>query len=117
MPQVLTEEFKRLPLRVYTFLADMPLHDVWVVDLSCWRARVTLEGFLRTGTGCLCTPSRSCECCSTFDFRWTFLWLGSGPSGNFVGNIGNTSYRRGSVEFIGRGPDFFASSTAFENEQ
>jgi hypothetical protein len=34
MPQVLTEEFKRLPLRVYTFLADMPLPDVWVVDLS-----------------------------------------------------------------------------------
>ena len=28
-----------------------------VVDLSRWRARVTLQGFLRTGTGCLCTPS------------------------------------------------------------
>jgi hypothetical protein len=33
MPQVLTEEFKRLPLRVHTFLADVPLHDVCVVDL------------------------------------------------------------------------------------
>jgi len=56
MPQVLTDEFKRLPLRVYTFLADMPLHDIWVVDLPRWRARVTLQDFLRTGTDCLCTP-------------------------------------------------------------
>jgi len=33
MPQVLTEEFKRLSLRVHTFLADVPLHDVWAVEL------------------------------------------------------------------------------------
>jgi hypothetical protein len=56
MPQVLTEEFKRLPLRVHIFLADVPLHDVSVVDLLRWHARVTLQDFLRTGTDCLCTP-------------------------------------------------------------
>jgi Protein of unknown function (DUF2867) len=37
MPQVSTKEFKRRPLRVLTFLAGVPLHDVWSVDLPRWR--------------------------------------------------------------------------------
>jgi len=49
MPQVSTQEFERLPLRVHTFLAGVPLHDVWSVDLPRWRAGVTLDDFLRTG--------------------------------------------------------------------
>jgi Protein of unknown function (DUF2867) len=48
MPQVSTQEFERLPLRVHTFLAGVPLHDVWFVDLPLWRAGVTLDDFLRT---------------------------------------------------------------------
>ncbi len=48
MPQVSTKEFKRLQLRVHTFLAGVPLHDVWSVDLPRWRAGVTLDEFLRT---------------------------------------------------------------------
>src|SRR5262245_52707216 len=42
--------------RVHTFLADVPLHNVWVVELPRWRARVTLQDFLRTATDCPCTP-------------------------------------------------------------
>ncbi len=57
MPQVSIQEFERLPLRVHTFLAGVPLHDVWSVDLPRWRAAVTLDDFLRTGSNCLCTPS------------------------------------------------------------
>jgi hypothetical protein len=57
MPQVSTQEFERLPLRVHTFLAGMPLHDVWSVDLPRWREGVTLDDFLRTASNCLCTPS------------------------------------------------------------
>ena len=57
MPQVSTQEFEELPLRVHTFLAGVPLHDVWSVDLPRWRAGVTLDDFLRTGGNCLCTPS------------------------------------------------------------
>src|SRR5467141_2045248 len=57
MPQVLTQDFERLPLRVHTFLAGVPLHDVWSVDLPRWRAGVTLDEFLRTAGNCLCTPS------------------------------------------------------------
>jgi len=33
MPQISPTEFYALPLRVHTFLADVPLHDVWAVDL------------------------------------------------------------------------------------
>ena len=56
MPQVSTQEFKRLRLRVHTFLAGVPLHDVWSVDLPHWRGGVTLDDFLRTESDCLCTP-------------------------------------------------------------
>jgi Protein of unknown function (DUF2867) len=47
MPQISPAEFYALPLRVHTFLADVPLHDVWVVDLPTHRDGVTLSEFLR----------------------------------------------------------------------
>src|SRR6266540_1855276 len=64
MPQVSTQEFERLPLRVHTFLAGVPLHDVWYVDLPRWRAGVTLDEFLRTASNgkldtCGCSKSSS----------------------------------------------------------
>ena len=37
MPQISTQEFERLPLRVHGFLAGVPLHDVWAVDLPRTR--------------------------------------------------------------------------------
>src|SRR5437879_6391453 len=57
MPQVSTQEFERLPLRVHSFLAGVPLHDVWSVDLPRCRAGVTLDDFLRTASTCLFTSS------------------------------------------------------------
>jgi hypothetical protein len=47
MPQISPTEFYALPLRVHTFLADVPLHDVWAVDLPKHRDGVTLSEFLR----------------------------------------------------------------------
>jgi hypothetical protein len=47
MPQISPAEFCALPLRVHTFLADIPLHDVWVVDLPAHSGGVTLSQFLR----------------------------------------------------------------------
>src|SRR4029077_9260799 len=47
MPQISPREFYALPLRVHTFLADVPLHDVWAVDLPTHRDGVTLCEFLR----------------------------------------------------------------------
>src|SRR5215510_15874499 len=52
MPQVSNQEFERLPLRVHTFLAGVPLHDAWSVDLPRWRAGVTLNEFLRSANNC-----------------------------------------------------------------
>jgi Protein of unknown function (DUF2867) len=47
MPQISPTEFYELPLRVHTFLADVPLHDVWAVDLPTYGDGVTLSEFLR----------------------------------------------------------------------
>ena len=57
MPQISTQEFERLPLRVHAFLAGVPLHDVWAIDLPRTRSGVTLDEFLRTASSCLLTPS------------------------------------------------------------
>src|SRR5271163_5185334 len=46
MPQISPAEFYATPLRVHTFLADVPLHDVWAVDLPTRRSGVTLSEFL-----------------------------------------------------------------------
>lgn len=48
MPQIPTEEFERLPLRVHDFLAGVPLHDVWAIDLPRARPGITLDDFLRS---------------------------------------------------------------------
>jgi len=58
------EEFEQLPLRVHAFLADVPLHDVWFIDLPRWRGGITLDEFLRTPSNrkldaCGCSESSS----------------------------------------------------------
>jgi len=57
MPQISTQEFERLPLRVHDFLAGVPLHDVWSIDLPRARSGITLDEFWRTAGACLCTPT------------------------------------------------------------
>ena len=57
MPQISTQEFERLPLRVHDFLAGVPLHDVWAVDLPRTRSGITLEEFSRTANSRLFTLS------------------------------------------------------------
>ena len=47
MPQIRKGEFERLPLRVHDFLAGVPLHDVWAIDLPRTRSGITLDEFLR----------------------------------------------------------------------
>jgi len=56
MPRVSTQEFERLPLRVHAFLAGVPLHDVWAIDLPRTRSGITLDELSRTASACLCTP-------------------------------------------------------------
>ena len=57
MPQISTQEFERLPLRVHDFLAGVPLHDVWAIDLPQTRSGITLAEFLQRPSARLCTPS------------------------------------------------------------
>jgi hypothetical protein len=57
MPQISTQEFERLPLRAHAFLAGVPLHDVWAIDLPRARSGITLDELLRTASACLLTPS------------------------------------------------------------
>ena len=47
MPQISPKEFYALPLRVHALLMDVPLHDVWAVDLPHLREGITLDAFLR----------------------------------------------------------------------
>ena len=47
MPRISSHEFARLRLRVHNFLAEVPLHDAWVIDLPHWCAGITLDEFLR----------------------------------------------------------------------
>ena len=60
MPQISTQEFERLPLRVHAFLAGVPLHDVWAIDLPHTRSGITLDEFLRTASA---RSQVSCDCC------------------------------------------------------
>jgi len=50
MPRISTQEFELLPLRVHEFLAEVPLHDVWAVDLPRIRPGITLDEFLRVAS-------------------------------------------------------------------
>lgn len=50
MPKISPQEFELLPLRVHTFLAGVPLHDVWAVDLPHTRPGITLDEFLRAAS-------------------------------------------------------------------
>ena len=56
MFQISTQEFERLPLRAHAFLAGVPLHDVWAIDLPRARSGITLDEFLRMTSSCLLTP-------------------------------------------------------------
>ena len=49
MPQISPAEYRALPLRANTFLAGVPLHDVWAVDLPRPRENVSLVGFQARG--------------------------------------------------------------------
>ncbi len=52
MARICAREFLDLPLRVHSFLRDVPLHDVWVVDLPGGREGITLLEFRsRSGAG------------------------------------------------------------------
>jgi hypothetical protein len=133
MPQVLTQEFERLPLRVHTFLTGVPLHDVWSVDLPRWRTGVTLDEFLRTPSNskldtCGCSESSSLFTRSLLvrvllDIRFFvgrfFGWDHEPPATTcktFAARLTDTDRSR-SLVVAGTRDGFFRVVYRFENEQ
>jgi len=121
MPKVSRQEFERLPLRVHTFLAGVPLHDVWFVDLPRWRAGVTLDDFLRTGGNCLVTPSSLVR--TLLDIRFFvgrfFDWDRepvATTAKSFTTRLTDTD-RSKSLAAAGTRDGFFRVVYRFENEQ
>ena len=57
VPRISAQEFEQLPLRIHAFLAGVPLHDAWVIDLPRSRGGITLDEFLRVASGSVFKPS------------------------------------------------------------
>ena len=121
MPRASIQEFERLPLRVHSFLAGIPLHDAWFVDLPRWRAGVTLDDFLRTGGNCLCAPSSLVR--TLLDIRFFigrfFGWDHEPPATawkTFATRLTDTDHLR-SLAAAGTRDGFFRVVYRFENEQ
>ena len=98
MPQISTQEFERLPLRVHDFLAGVPLHDVWSVDLPRARPGITLDEFLRTLSACLCAPTPLARAPEHPSLRRRAAWQGSRAGHNRLGILRNASDNRRSLE-------------------
>lgn len=121
MPQVSTQEFEGLPLRVHTFLTGVPLHDVWSVELPHCRAGVTLDDFLRTTSNCLFTPSSLVR--MLLDIRFFlgrfFGWDGEPAATawqSLATRLTDTDHSR-SLAAPGTRNGFFRVVYSFENEQ
>ena len=121
MPQVPPQEFERLPLRVHSFLAGVPLHDVWSVDLPRWRAGVTLDDFVSTASTCLFTPSTLVRV--LLDIRFfvgRFFGWDHEPAATawktFATRLTDTDRSR-SLAAAGTRDGFFRVIYRFENEQ
>ena len=63
MAQISSQEFESLPLRVHDFLAGVPLHDAWAIDLPRTRSGITLDQFMRNSKESVCKPSPACAHC------------------------------------------------------
>jgi hypothetical protein len=74
MPQIAKHEFERLPLRVHDFLAGVPLHDVWAIDLPRTRSGITLDESLGTASA---RSQVGCDCCENDRSRKGSLLTGS----------------------------------------
>jgi hypothetical protein len=121
MPQVSAQEFELLPLRVHAFLAGVPLHDVWAVDLPRWRAGVTLDEFLRAASNRLFTPSPLAR--MLLDIRFFvgrfFGWDREPPATaweTFATRLTDADHSR-SLAPAGTREGFFRVVYRFENEQ
>jgi len=121
MPQISTDEFEGLPLRVHDFLVGVPLHDVWAIDLPRTRSGITLDEFLRTASACLCQPSTTMRLLVNIRlFVSRLLGWDREPPGTawetFAARL-TTADRLRSLAPAGTREGFFRVVYRFENEQ
>ena len=121
MPQLACEEFERLPLRVHVFLAGVPLHDVWAVDLSRTPGRITLAEFLRRAGNLFRQPPPAVRALLSVRFfmgglfGWDRASPGSVPE-SFAQRLTDEDRAR-SLASAGTPDGFFRIVYRFENEQ
>ncbi|MBV8056323.1 MAG: DUF2867 domain-containing protein [Deltaproteobacteria bacterium] len=121
MPQIPSKEFKRLPLRVHAFLGDVPLHDVWAIDLPRGPGGITLAEFLRRTGDLFRRPPpvvRALLSARFFVgglFGWDRATLGS-LSQSFAQRLTEED-RAQSLEPAGTADGLFRIVYRFENEQ
>jgi hypothetical protein len=121
MPQISTQEFQQLPLRAHDFLAGVPLHDVWAIDLPRARPGITLDEFLRTAGALpfrLSPPVRALVGIRLFAGR-LFGWEREPPATaweTFATRMSGDDRSR-SLAPVGGREGFFRVVYRFENEQ
>ena len=121
MPQVSTQEYERLPLRVHDFLTGVPLHDVWAVDLPRTKDGVTLNEFLRaTSTRPYSlSPAVRLLLCIRFFVGKIFGWdrePAAATRGTFTDRM-TTTDRSNTLVTPGTKEGFFRVVYRFQNEQ
>ena len=121
MQQIAREEFERLPLRVHAFLAGVPLHDAWAVDLPRTRGGITLAEFLRRTGNLFQRPSAAVKALLSVRFfvGGVFGWDRATPgsvSESFAQRL-TDEHRARSLAPAGMPDGLFRIVYRFENEQ
>jgi uncharacterized protein DUF2867 len=123
VPQISSTEYYAVPLRAHAFLADVPLHDVWAVDLPRLRENVTLAEFHRRAgpdrlLGRFPPPARALfrlRCFLGSVFRLEDAPTKAGAT-SFASRLTEEDRARSSVE-AGTDDGMFSVVYRFENEQ
>ncbi len=122
MDPISSQEFLAQRFRVHAFLADVPLHDVWAVDLPGFREGITLHEF-RTRTSKADSLKRvSWPTRALFSLRLLvgqILGLETEPRGfhqSYFANRLTAEDRTASLVAAGTPDGFFRVVYYFENE-
>lgn len=122
MARISSQEFLAQGFRVHAFLADVPLHDVWAMDLARFREDITLREF-RARTSKADTLRRlSWPTRVLFGLRFLIgriLRLESSPRGTvqvYFANRLTAQDRAASFVPAGSADGFFRVVYCFENE-
>ena len=121
MPKISRQEFEKLPLRVHDFLAGVPLHDVWAIDLPRMRPGITLNEFLSNFKTRFvrCPPAVRVLVNIRLALGWLFDWNREPPAGaseTFASRL-TASDRSTTLALPGEREGMFRVVYRFENEQ